>query len=121
MGNEESFQEIGAKANKQSPNSFINSSIINLTNATIIGQSQTDPENDYKKMQKLGKGTYGTVYEAKHRITDMVRAMKIVKKHTKRSKEEEKEILNEENILKTMDKRRKLLHHYGKLQRWFTL
>ena len=103
MGNEESFQEIGAKANKQSPNSFINSSIINLTNATIIGQSQTDPENDYKKMQKLGKGTYGTVYEAKHRITDMVRAMKIVKKHTKRSKEEEKEILNEENILKTMD------------------
>ena len=103
MGNEESFQEIGSKANQQSPNSFINSSVINLTNATIIGQSQTDPENDYKKMNKLGQGTYGTVYEAKHRITDIVRAMKIVKKHTKRSKEEEKEILNEENILKTMD------------------
>ena len=103
MGNEESFQEIGSKANQQSPNSFIKASVINLTNATIIGQSQTDPENDYKKMNKLGQGTYGTVYEAKHRITDIVRAMKIVKKHTKRSKEEEKEILNEENILKTMD------------------
>ena len=101
--NEETLQEIGAKANQQSPSNFINSSIINLTNATIIGQNKTDPENDYKKMHKLGQGTYGEVYEVKSRITDIVRAMKIVKKNKKHSKEEEKEILNEENILKTMD------------------
>ena len=43
------------KSSKFNLHYFINSSIINLTNATIIGQSQTDPENDYKKMQKLGE------------------------------------------------------------------
>ena len=105
MGNEtnESLQAIGSKANQKSPSNFINSSVINLTNRTIIGQNNSDPENDYKKIEKLGQGTYGVVYEIKNRITDIVRAMKIVKKNTKRSIEEEKEILNEENILRTMD------------------
>ena len=105
MGNtsNESLQDIGTKANQQSPSSFIKSSIINLTNSTIIGQNSTDPENDYKKLEKLGQGTYGMVYEIKNRITDIIRAMKIVKKNSKRSLEEEKEILNEENILRTMD------------------
>ena len=101
--NEETLQQIGTKANQQSPSSFINTSIINLTNSTIVGQNKSDPENDYKIIQQLGQGTYGTVYEAKNRITDIIRAMKFVKKHTKQTAEEEKEILNEENILKTMD------------------
>ena len=105
MGNEspETLQEIGAKANQKSPDSFINTSIINLTNSTLIGQNNSDPENDYKKIQQLGQGTYGSVFEIKNRITDIIRAMKIVKKKSKRSAEEEKEILNEENILRTMD------------------
>jgi len=105
MGNEspETLQEIGAKANQKSPNSFINTSIINLTNSTLIGQNNSDPEIDYKKIQQLGQGTYGSVYEIKNRITDIIRAMKVVKKHLRRSAEEEKEILNEENILRTMD------------------
>ena len=105
MGNtgEESLQEIGTKANQQSPNSFINSSVINLTNATIVGQNRTDPENDYKKIKQLGQGAYGEVFEAKNRITDIIRAIKIVKKNLKKIGELEKEILNEENVLKTMD------------------
>ena len=105
MGNisNESLKDIGAKANQQSPSSFINSSVINLTNSTIIGENNSDPENDYKKIEKLGQGACGVVYEIKNRITDIVRAMKIVKKNSKRSIEEEKEILNEENILRTMD------------------
>ena len=105
MGNisNESLKDIGAKANQQSPSTFINSSVINLTNSTIIGENNSDPENDYKKIEKLGQGACGVVYEIKNRITDIVRAMKIVKKNSKRSIEEEKEILNEENILRTMD------------------
>ena len=105
MGNEgnESLKDIGANANKQSPTSFINSSVINLTNSTIIGENTTDPENDYKKLHQLGQGTYGSVFEIQNRTTDIIRAMKVVKKNTKRSAEEEKEILHEENILRTMD------------------
>ena len=101
--NEQTLQQIGEKANKESPSSFINSSVINLTNATIISENKSDPENDYKKEKKLGQGAHGSVYEAKNRITDIIRAMKIVAKKTKHSKEEEEKILNEENILKTID------------------
>ena len=53
MGNvsNESLKDIGAKANQQSPSAFINSSVINLTNSTIIGENNSDPENDYKKIE----------------------------------------------------------------------
>ena len=46
--NSENLQEIGKKANQQSPNSFINSSIIKLTNSTIIGDSKIDAEKTIK-------------------------------------------------------------------------
>ena len=81
--NEQTLQQIGEKANKESPSSFINSSVINLTNATIISENKSDPENDYKKEKKLGQGAHGSVYEAKNRITDIIRAMKIVAKKNK--------------------------------------
>ncbi len=96
------LQEIGRKANKQSPNSFINTSIIKLTNSTIIGDCKVDAERDYKKLLILGEGTFSTVYEAQNRITDIMRAMKIIKKN-KNNPLDEKEIKNEINILKTMD------------------
>ena len=40
--NEQTLQQIGEKANKDSPSSFINSSVINLTNATIISENKSD-------------------------------------------------------------------------------
>ena len=104
MGNDNSdLQEIGAKANKRSPNSFINTSIIKLTTSTIIGDCKEDAEHDYKKLQLLGEGRFSTVYEAQNRITDIMRAMKIIKKEEHYSEEDEKEVINEVNILKTMD------------------
>ena len=101
----ENFQEIGKKANEKSPNSFINSSMIKLTSNTIIGDCKTDAEHDYKKLHILGEGTFSTVYEVQNRITDILRAMKVIKKreHEHSSEREEKEIINEINILKTMD------------------
>ena len=101
--NGENLQEIGKKANQQSPNSFINSSVIKLTSSTIIGDSKIDAEKDYKKLQILGEGSFSIVYEAQNRITDIMRAMKIIKKKSNSSKEDENEIINEINILKTMD------------------
>ena len=101
--NGENLQDIGKKANQQSPNSFINSSVIKLTSSTIIGDCKIDAEKDYKKLQILGEGSFSIVYEAQNRITDIMRAMKIIKKHSNSSKEDEGEIINEINILKTMD------------------
>ena len=108
MGNENSgnkdLEEIGKKANQKTPNSFINTSIIKLTNNILVGDCKFDAEHDYKKLQILGEGSYSIVYEAQNRITDILRAMKIVKKNqNNNSPEIEKEIFNEINILRTLD------------------
>ena len=107
MGNIESdnkdLEEIGKKANQKSPNSFINTSIIKLTNNIIVGDCKSDAEKDYKKLKILGEGSFSIVYEAQNRITDIMRAMKIIKKNTKSSLEDEAEIFNEINILRTLD------------------
>ena len=107
MGGENStnddLKEIGQKANQQSPNSFINSSIIKLSNQTIIGENRADPELDYKKLKLIGEGSFSSVYEVQNRITDIMRAMKIIKKNPKNSEQDEKDIINEINILKKMD------------------
>ena len=101
--NNEELKEIGQKANQRSPNSFINTSVIKLTSSTIVADSKTDAEHDYKKLQILGEGTFSTVYEAQNRITDIMRAMKIIKRQKHSSEQEKIEITNEINILKTMD------------------
>ena len=105
MGVENSdLQKIGENANNQSPNSYINTSVIKLTNNVIIGECKKEAEKDYKKLKIIGEGAFSTVYEAQNRITDIVRAMKVIKKNKMDSNlNEEEEIINEINILKTMD------------------
>ena len=97
------LQEIGKQANKKSPHSFINSSIIKLSNQIIVGESRFDPEQDYKKLKLIGEGSFSSVYEAQNRITDIIRAMKIIPKGGPNSKIDEKELVSEINILRTID------------------
>ena len=97
------LKEIGKKANQENPNSFTDSAIINLTNNVIVGQSKSDPSKDYKKKKFLGEGSFATVYLVQNRITEAIRAMKIINKSSNTSEEDEKEIINEINILKIMD------------------
>ena len=81
MGVENSdLQKIGENVNNQSPNSYINTSVIKLTNNVIIGECKKEAEKDYKKLKIIGEGAFSTVYEAQNRITDIVRAMKVIKK-----------------------------------------
>ena len=106
MGSENTkndLQEIGREANQKSPNSFINSSIIKLSNQIIVGESRDDPEQDYKKLKLIGEGSFSSVYEAQNRITDIIRAMKIIPKGGANSKLDEKELVSEINILRTID------------------
>ena len=97
------LKRIGQKANENSPNSFITSSAINLTNDIIIGESKADPENDYIKKKFLGEGAFASVYLVQNKITEAIRAMKVIKKSSHYNEEEEKEIINEINILRSMD------------------
>ena len=97
------LKAIGEKANKEDPNSFHYSSTINLTNDIIVAQSKIDPSADYKKLNFLGEGSFASVYRVQNRITDSIRAMKIINKSANITAEADKEIFNEIDILRTMD------------------
>ena len=97
------LKEIGEKANREDPNNFHYSNTINLTNDIIVAQSKADPSLDYKKLNFLGEGSFASVYRVQNRITDSIRAMKIINKSSNISAEDDKEIFNEINILRTLD------------------
>ena len=97
------LKQIGQEANKSDPSTFLLYTPINLTNELIVSESNSDSEKEYKKVKFLGEGSFATVYEAKNRFTGAICAMKIIKKKFSCSTEEEREILNEINILRTMD------------------
>ena len=99
----QTFKEIGERANKENPNTFKHSTTINLTNDIIVSHSKADPGLDYKKLNFLGEGSFAAVYKVQNRITDSIRAMKIINKSATCSEEDDKEIFNEINILRTLD------------------
>ena len=103
------LKEIGEKANIQGfdsiKNSYSNDTIntINLTNNIIVSQICQNPSVDYNQLDFLGEGSYSTVYRVQNKLTDSIRAMKIINKSSTCSEKDEREILNEINILRTLD------------------
>ena len=97
------LQKIGEDANKKDPTNFCNYSTINLTNDLLVGKSKSNPEDDYKKLKFLGEGSFAAVYQVQNKFTDAICAMKVINKAFSCTVEEENEILNEINILKSMD------------------
>ena len=97
------LKQIGANANKKDPSNFCTFSEVNLTNDLLVGNSKTNPEEDYKKLNFLGEGSFAAVYKVQNKFTDVICAMKVINKAYSCTVEDEKEILNEINILKSMD------------------
>ena len=99
----QTFKEIGQRANKENPNTFQYSNTINLTNDVIVAQSNKQPSDDYKRVKFLGEGSYASVYCVENKITGAKHAMKIIDKSSNCSDETDKEIFNEITILRTLD------------------
>ena len=97
------LEKIGEDANKSQPTSFCSFTPININNELLVAQSKSDPDNDYKKLNFLGEGSFAAVYRVQNKYTDVVCAMKIINKSYNCSPEDEKEIINEINILRSMD------------------
>lgn len=76
---------------------------VSIGSNIYVGQMKSSPDADYSKVQFLGEGSFATVYKVKHKITSAIRAMKVIKKNSHYSKDDEIEIMNEINILKKMD------------------
>ena len=70
----------------------------------LVKETKADPYTIYDSIKKLGEGAFGSVEEVKHKISGAIRAMKIIDKTRMRlGSEEEEQLINEINILKTLD------------------
>ena len=99
----EELKKIGEEANQNSPSTFCEFTPIKLTNEILVAKSKSNPDKEYKKLNFLGEGSFASVYRVQNKYTDAICAMKIINKSSNCSAEDEKEILNEINILRTMD------------------
>ena len=75
-----------------------------LTEGMLVKQTIGEPEDYYDKIKILGEGSFGLVYLGKHKISGVERAIKNINKDKAHlSAEEEKTLIKEINILKTLD------------------
>ena len=70
--------------------------------ATLINAK---PEDNYIIINKLGKGSFGSVYRVKHKITGNIRAMKIIKNSSiiNNNEKVKKKYLKEIQVLKELE------------------
>ena len=101
--NNDELKKIGEDANKESPSTFCSFTPIKLNNELLVSKLKSDPDEDYKRLNFLGEGSFASVYRVQNRYTDVICAMKIIKKNFSCSAEDEKDIFNEINILRMMD------------------
>ena len=71
----------------------------------LITLINSKPEDNYKIINKLGKGSFGSVYKVKNKITGEIRAMKIIKNTTISDNDgaANKKFLKEIQVLKELE------------------
>ena len=78
------------------PNNMLKKSKnIKFDNHIIIPKIKSNPFDDYTELKELGTGAYSKVVLVKNKITNAVRAMKIIPKEYKKGKTNEEEVINE--------------------------
>jgi len=96
--------------------------ILALNNDVIVSGNEVNPEKIYLKKKLLGSGAFGEVWLAHHKDLDADFAMKIIKKR-KNKMNDEKEILNEIEILKKLDHPKivKVVEFYSTLKKYYII
>ena len=95
---------------------------ITLNNDVIVSGNEINPEKIYIKKKMLGSGAFGEVWLVHHKDLDRDFALKIIKKRKSKS-HDEKEILNEIEILKKLDhpKILKVVDFYSTLKKYYII
>ena len=105
---------MGCIPAKNNPNSTIIGNCTNtnvehvkdlkITKGMLVQESKGDPYEFYEEVKVLGEGSFGKVYMVRHKISRVLRAMKSIHKDkTQLREEEEKAMINEINVLKSLD------------------
>ena len=99
-----------------------NNNQVAINNDVIVSGNEVNPESIYLKTKMLGSGAFGEVWLVHHRDLDRDFAMKIIKKR-KNKKNDEREILNEIEILKKLDhpKILKVVDFYSTLKKYYII
>ena len=70
----------------------------------LVKERKDDPKDLYIEKKKIGEGAFGKVVEVQHKVTKVFRAMKIINKNKMSlGNEEEDALINEINIVKSLD------------------
>lgn len=78
---------------------------IKIKTTNLMGKNRLKVEDNYKILNKLGKGAYGSVYKVLNTSNNLKRAMKVIKKELLKNDEEDGELkfLKEIKILMETD------------------
>lgn len=97
-----SFAKLESKGSKIS--TLSEDFFLGIDKAYIIGKGQGSPKDYYQFGSQIGKGSFGSVFMAKHKQTGDLRAIKIIKKsHGDRSTWITNDIIREIELLKSLD------------------
>lgn len=80
-----------------------NVGLIRIRPSNFIKENKCLPDEFYDRLEHIGEGSYGLVVKVKPKLTNEVRAMKIISKQNIIFGVKEADILNEIKILKSLD------------------
>ena len=89
----------------EEPNSeSINEKGFKYTEGILVKERNIDPLTLYDELNMLGEGAYGKVVKVRHKVSKVLRAMKIINKDKMSlGSEEEEALINEINVVKSLD------------------
>ena len=89
---------------KKEPDLNTSQVTIIIDQGRLVKEIEDNPNERYDSLEVLGEGAFGKVKKVKHKISEEIRAMKVIHKDQIQSgSEEEKDLIKEINILKTLD------------------
>lgn len=95
---------LQAPPNCEQLSNIANVKDLKITEGLLIQESKADPHSLYEEVSLLGEGAFGKVFKVRHKISKVTRAMKlIIKDKVEMHKEDEKALINEINVLKSLD------------------
>ena len=95
---------IACQPQQQQEEKVMNKDDFKIREGLMVQETKGDPSLLYDEISVLGEGAFGKVVKIRHKISKVLRAMKIIQKDKLDMKsDDEKALINEMNVVKTLD------------------